>query len=101
MSRLDEATLQEAETAHLSGQSLKATAKEAGIGNERLSLLLCEYRVKLRNHSPARKETAQMKRRYNVVITLEHIGAVLVHSPSTFKAHLLVAEVVIRDSHGR
>lgn len=37
MSRLDEAALQEAETAYLSGRSLKAIAKEVGIGHERLS----------------------------------------------------------------
>lgn len=40
LSRPAEAALQEAETAYLSGRSLKAVAKEVGIGHERLSRLL-------------------------------------------------------------
>lgn len=101
MSRLDEAALQEAETAYLSGRSLKAIAKEVGIGHERLSRLLRERGVKLRNQSPTREETAQMKTRYTEGMSLERIGAVLGYSPGTVRAHLLAAQVVMRDSHGR
>lgn len=101
LSRPDEAALQEAETAYLSGRSLKAIAKEVGIGHERLSRLLRERGVKLRNQSPTREETAQMKTRYTEGMSLERIGAVLGYSPGTVRAHLLAAQVVMRDSHGR
>lgn len=101
LSRPDEAALQEAETAYLSGRSLKAIAKEVGIGHERLSRLLRERGVRLRNQSPTREETAQMKTRYTEGMSLERIGAVLGYSPGTVRAHLLAAQVVMRDSHGR
>src|SRR5699024_10315083 len=101
LSRPDEAALQEAETAYLSGRSLKAVAKEVGIGHERLSRLLRERGLRLRNQSPTREETAQMKARYNEGMSLERIGAVLGYSPGTVRAHLLAARVVMRDSHGR
>lgn len=101
LSRPDEAALQEAETAYLSGRSLKAVAKEVGIGHERLSCLLRERGLRLRNQSPTREETAQMKARHNEGMSLEHIGAVLGYSPGTVRAHLLAARVVMRDSHGR
>jgi len=100
-SRLDEAALQEAETAYLSGRSFKAIAKDIGIGHERLSRLLRERGVKLRNQSPTREEIAQMKTRYTEGMSLERIGAVLGYSPGTVRAHLLAAQVVMRDSHGR
>src|SRR5690606_10666014 len=64
LSRPDEAALQEAETAYLSRRSLKAIAKEVGTGHERLSRLLHERGVRLRNQSPTREETAQMKTHY-------------------------------------
>lgn len=101
LSRPDEAALQEAETAYLSGRSLKAVAKEVGIGHERLSRLLRERGLRLRNQSPTREETAQMKTRYKEGMSLERIGAVLGYSPGTVRAHLRAARVVMRDSHGR
>lgn len=82
-------------------RSLKAVAKEAGTVHERLSRLLRERGLRLRNQSPTREETAQMKAHYNEGMSLERIGAVLGYSPGSVRAHLLAARVVMRDSHGR
>lgn len=80
---------------------MKAVAKEVGIGHKRLSHILRERGVRLRNQSPPREETAQMKTRYNKGMSLERIGAVLGYAPGTVRAHLLGARVIMRDSHGR
>ncbi|SJN26126.1 hypothetical protein FM125_05985 [Micrococcus lylae] len=42
-----------------------------------------------------------MKTRYTEGMSLERIGAVLGYSPGTVRAHLLAAQVVMRDSHRR
>ena len=75
--------------------------KEVGIGHERLSLLLRERGVRLRNQSSTREETAQMKTCYSEGASLERIGAELGYSPGTVRAYLFAAGVVMRDSHGR
>ena len=92
---------QEAETLYLSGRSLKAVAKEVGIGREQLPRLFRERGLRLRNRSPTREETAQMKSCYSEGMSLERIGTVLGYSPGTVRAHLLAAQVAMPDSHGR
>ena len=89
LSRPDVAAFQEAETLSLSGRSLKAVAKEVGIGHERLSRLLRERGLRLRNQCPTREGTAQMKTRYSEGMSLERIGTVLGYSPGTVRVHLL------------
>ena len=101
LSRPDVAALQEAETSSLSGRSLKAVAKEVGIGHERLSRLLRERGMKLRGRSPSRGEMTEMQFRYREGASLEQIGALLGYSASTVRAHLLAAGTALRDSHGR
>lgn len=52
--------LQRAETAYAAGGSLKSVARQVGLGHERLSRLLRERGVILRNHSPSSSETRLM-----------------------------------------
>lgn len=99
--RPDEAALRDAEAAYLAGRSLKAIAKEVGIGHERLSRLLRERGVRLRRQPPTREEIAEMQTRYNEGASLERIGATLGYSAGTVRTRLLTAGVVLRDSHGR
>lgn len=99
--RPDEAALRDAEAAYLAGRSLKAIAKEVGIGHERLSRLLRERGVRLRRQPPTREEMAEMQTRYNEGASLERIGATLGYSAGTVRTRLLTAGVVLRDSHGR
>lgn len=42
-----------------------------------------------------------MKTRYTEGMSFKRIGAVLGYSPGTVRAHLLAAQVVMRDSRGR
>lgn len=79
----------QAEAAYLAGRSLKVIAKEVGIEHERLSRLLRERGVNLRDQSPARGEIAPMKARYDEGMSLERIGTVLGYSLGTVRAHLL------------
>lgn len=99
--RPSEAALREAESGYLAGRSLKAVAKDIGIGHERLSRLFRERGVRLRRQSPTPEEKAQMQIRYNGGVSLERIGALLGYSAGTVRTYLLATGVVLRDTHGR
>lgn len=96
-----EELLLQAESAYLTGASVKSIAKEVGVGHERLARLLRERGVRLRRQSPTEEEVADMQVRYAAGASLDRIGAVLGYSAGTVRSHLLAAGVSMRDPHGR
>lgn len=62
--QVSEELLHRTETAYRSGRSLKAVARQVGIGHQRLSRLLRERGGVLRNQSPSEAEIGQMGAMY-------------------------------------
>lgn len=99
--RASEDVLQRAEAAYAAGGSLKAVARQVGLGHERLSRLLRERGVVLRNHSPSSSEIRLMRAMYDQGASLERVGGKFGYTVGTVRKHLLIAGVMIRDTHGR
>ena len=100
-SRASEDVLQRAEAAYAAGGSLKAVARQVGLGHERLSRFLRERGVVLRNHSPSSSEIRLMRAMYDQGASLERVGGKFGYTVGTVRKHLLIAGVMIRDTHGR
>lgn len=90
--------LQRAETAYAAGGSLKSVARQVGLGHERLSRLLRERGVILRNHSPSSSETRLMQAMYEQGSSLERVGDRFGYTAATVCKHLLGVGVVMRDT---
>lgn len=99
--RASEDVLQRAEAAYAAGGSLIAVARQVGLGHERLSRLLRERGVVLRNHSPSSSEIRLMRAMYDQGASLERVGGKLGYTAGTVRKHLLIAGVMIRDTHVR
>ena len=93
--------LQRAEAAYVAGGSLKAVARQVGLGHERLSRLLREGGVVLRNHSPSISEIRLMRSMYEQGASLERVGNKFGYTAGTVRKHLIAAGVMMRDTHGR
>lgn len=93
--------LQRAEAAYAAGGSLKAVARQVGLGHERLSRLLREGGVVLRNHSPSISEIRLMRSMYEQGASLERVGNKFGYTAGTVRKHLIAAGVMMRDTHGR
>ncbi|EFG48691.1 hypothetical protein HMPREF0183_0045 [Brevibacterium mcbrellneri ATCC 49030] len=76
-------------------------ARQVGLGHERLSRLLRERGVVLRNHSPSSSEIRLMRATYDQGASLECVGGRFGYTSGTVRKHILIAGVVIRDTHGR
>jgi len=98
--RASEDVLQRAEAAYAAGGCLKAMARQVGLGHERLSRLLRERCTVLRNHSPFSSEIRLMRAMYDQGASLERVGGRFGYTAGTVRKHLLIAGVVIRDTHG-
>ena len=98
--RASEDLLQRAEAAYAAGGSLKAVARQVGIGHERFSRLLQERGVALRNHSPSSSETQLMQAMYEQGSSLERVGDRFGYTAATVRKHLLGVGVVMRDTRG-
>lgn len=72
--RASEDVLQRAEAAYTASGSLKAVAREVGLGHERLARLLRERGVILRNHSPSTSKIRLMRAMYEQGASLERVG---------------------------
>ena len=96
-----EDVLQRAEAAYAVGGSLKAVARQVGLGRERLSRLLRERGVVLRNHSPSSCEIQLMRSMYEQGASLERVGDRFGYTAETVRKHLIVAGTVMRDTHSR
>ena len=99
--RASEGLLQRAEAAYAAGGSLKAVARQVGLGHERLARLLRERGVILRNHSPSTSEIRLMRAMYEQGASLERVGDRFGYTAGTVRTHLIIAGVVMRDTHGR
>lgn len=99
--RASEDLLQRAEAAYAAGGSLKAVARQVGLGHERLSRLLRERGVTLRNHSPSTSDIHLMRSMYEQGASLERVGDKFGYTAGTVRKHLIIAGVVMRDTHGR
>ncbi|WP_285116906.1 recombinase family protein [Propionibacterium freudenreichii] len=99
--RASEDVLQRAEAAYAAGGSLKAVARQVGLGHERLSRLLRERGVVLRHHSPSSSEIRLMRSIYEQGASLERVGDRFGYTAGTVRIHLIIAGVVMRDTHGR
>lgn len=93
--------LQRAEAAYAAGGSLKAVARQVGLGHERLSRLLREGGVVLRNHSPSISEIRLMRSMYEQGASLERVGNKFGYTAGAVRKHLIAAGVMMRDTHGR
>ena len=93
--------LQRTEAAYVAGGSLKAVARQVGLGHERLSRLLREGGVVLRNHSPSISEIRLMRSMYEQGASLERVGNKFGYTAGTVRKHLIAAGVMMRDTHGR
>ncbi len=99
--RASEDLLQQAEAAYAASGSLKAVARQVGLGHERLSHLLRERGVTLRNHSPSLSEIRLMRSMYEQGASLERVGYKFGYTAGTVRKHLIIVGVVMRDTHGR
>lgn len=99
--RASEDLLQRAEAAYAAGRSLKVVARQVGLGHERLSRLLRERGVTLRNHSPSTNEIRLMQSMYEQGASLERAGDKFGYTAGTVRKHLIIAGVTMRDTHGR
>ena len=99
--RTPENLLQRAEAAYAAGESLKVVARQVGIGHERLSRLLRERGVVLRNHSPSSSEIRLMRAMYGQGASLERVGDKFGYTAGTVRKHLIIAGVTMRETHGR
>ena len=99
--RASEDLLQRAEAAYAAGGSLKAVARQVGLGHERLSRLLRERSVVLRNHTPSSSEIRLMRSMYEQGSSLERVGDRFGYTATTVRKHLIIAGVTMRDTHGR
>lgn len=99
--RASEDLLQQAEAAYAAGGSFKAVARQVGIGHERLSRLLQERGVTLRNRSPSISEVELMRAMYEQGASLERVGDRFGYTAGTVRTHLIMAGVMIHDTHGR
>lgn len=100
--RASEDVLQRAEAAYAAGGSLKTVARQVGLGHERLSRLLRERGVVLRNHSPSSSEIRLMRAMmYDQGASLERVVGRFGYTAGTVGKHLLITDVMIRDTHGR
>ena len=99
--RASEDVLQRAEAAYAAGGSLKAVARQVGLGHERLSRLLRERGVVLRNHSPSTSTIRLMCAMYEQGASLERVGDRFGYTAGTVRTHLIAAGVMMRDTHGR
>lgn len=98
--RASKELLDVAQRQYEAGATLRETAKELGIGRERLALLLRDRGVRMRRATPSADEVREMARRYAGGESLERVGKHLGFSPSTVRNHLRSAGVVLRDAHG-
>ena len=99
--RASEDLLQQAEVAYAAGGSLKAVARQVGLGHERFSRLLQERGVTLRNHSPSTNEIQLMQSMYEQGASLERAGDKFGYTAGTVRKHLIIAGVTMHDTHGR
>ena len=99
--RASEDVLQRAEAAYTAGGSLKAVARQVGLGHERLARLLRERGVVLRNHSPSSCEIQLMRSMYEQGASLKRVGDRFGYTAGTVRKHLIVAGTVMRDTHSR
>ena len=99
--RAFEGLLQRAEAAYAAGGSLKAVAREVGLGHERLARLLRERGVILRNHSPSTSEIRLMRAMYEQGASLERVGDRFGYTAGTVRKHLIIADVTMRHTHCR
>lgn len=99
--RASEDVLQRAEAAYTAGGSLKAVARQVGLGHERLSRLLRERGVVLRNHSPSTSTIRLMCAMYEQGASLERVGDRFGYTAGTVRTHLIAAGVMMRDTHSR
>ena len=99
--RASEDFLQRAEAAYAAGGSLKAVARQVGPGHERLSRLLRERGVVLRDHSPSTSEIRLMCAMYEQGASLERVCDRFGYTAGTVRTRLIIAGVMMRDTHGR
>lgn len=76
-------------------------ARQVGLRHERLSRLLWERGVALRNHSPSSSEIRLMRTVYERRASLERVGNKFGYTAGTVRKHLIIAGVTMRDTHGR
>lgn len=99
--RLTDELLHRAEAAYRAGGTIKAVAKEVGLGHERLAHALRERGVSIRRSSPSPAEVAEMQRRYSRGDSLERIGVALGYSAGTVRNRLMAGGIRMRDTQGR
>jgi len=98
--RVSEDFLQRAEAACAAGGPLKAVARQVDLGHERLSRLLRERGVVLRDHSPSTNEILLMCAMCEQGgFTGAHGRQIRLHG-GTVRTHLIIAAVMMRDTHG-
>lgn len=75
-------------------------ARQVGFGHERLSCLLREQGVILRNRSPSTSEIQLMRAMYRQGASPERVGDKFGYTAGTIRKHLITAGVMMRDTHG-
>ena len=76
-------------------------ARQVGLGHERLARLLRERGVILRNHSPSTSEIRLIRAMYEQGASLERVDDRFGYTAGTIRTHLIIAGIVMRDTHGR